>query len=71
MQLKSISKFMHTFSCIAVTGFIPSFIFLLLHVSAYKVFKNIDPLSGFQNNKKGRIAFTAVADNVDELKVMN
>ncbi|XP_019853612.1 PREDICTED: calcium and integrin-binding protein 1-like isoform X1 [Amphimedon queenslandica] len=37
--------------------------------NAYKKFKNIDPLSGFQSNKKGRIAFTAVADNVAELKL--
>ena len=49
-----------------------SSIFLFLNISsAYKKFKNVDPLSGFHNNKKGRIAFTAVADNVAELKVTN
>ena len=37
--------------------------------SAYKRFRDIDPLGGFDRNKKGSIPFSAVAENLKELKV--
>jgi calcium and integrin-binding protein 1 len=36
---------------------------------AYRRFKSIDPLGGFQQDKKGGISFITVADNLKELKV--
>ena len=42
----------------------------IFFLSAYKRFKQIDPLSGFSyGEKKGSISYMFVADGIKELKV--